>query len=72
MRRYYFKLVDTDIVTDYGSHDLSDDTIAQIEATKLARSLRESRPELLGRHCSISVTDDDGAGICIVPIEDIG
>ena len=43
----------------------------QIEALELARLSRKSRPELLGRHCSISVTDEDGAGICIIPLDDI-
>jgi hypothetical protein len=51
MPKYYFKLVDTTIVSDYGVHELPDETAAQIEALELARSLRESRPELLGRHC---------------------
>jgi hypothetical protein len=69
MPKYYFKLVDTSIVIDYGLHDLPNDTTAQIEALELARSLREGRPELLGRHCSISVTDEYGSGVCIIPLE---
>jgi hypothetical protein len=71
MPRYHFKLVDSRIVSDYGVHELIDDTIAQTEAIKLARSIRSARPELLGQHCSISVTDQDGGGICIIPIDDI-
>jgi hypothetical protein len=71
MPRYYFKVVDTTIVTDYGVHELLDETAAQNEAIELARSLRESRPELLGRHLSISVTDEEGAGICIVSLDAI-
>jgi hypothetical protein len=34
MPRYHFKLVDSRRVSDYGVHELIDDTIAQIEATK--------------------------------------
>ena len=71
MPRYYFKLVDTTIVTDCGVHDLADQTAAQIAAIELARSLRDSRPELLGRNCSISVTDENGAGICMIPLDHI-
>ena len=71
MQRYHFKLVDSRRVADYGSHELIDDTIAQIEAIKLARSLRDDRPELVGQNYSISVTDEEGAGICVIPIDDI-
>ena len=71
MPKYYFKLVDTTIVTDCGVHDLPDETAAQIAAIELARSLRDSRPELLGRNCSLSVTDENCAGICIIPLDHI-
>ena len=63
MPLYYFKLVDSCLVSDYGVHELQDETAAQIEATRLARSVREARPELMGQHCSISVTREDGAGL---------
>jgi hypothetical protein len=69
MPLFHFKLVDIRIVSDHGIHDLADETIAQIEAVKLARSLRSARPELVGMNCSISVTNEDGAGICIIPLE---
>jgi hypothetical protein len=36
---------------------------------KLARSVREGRPDLVGHHCSISVTDENGADVCIIPLE---
>jgi hypothetical protein len=36
MPLYYFKLVDSRVVADYGTHELEDDTAAQIEAIKLA------------------------------------
>jgi hypothetical protein len=49
--------------------DLADETAAQIEAIMLARSLRDARPELVGMNCSISVTGEDGGGICIIPLE---
>jgi hypothetical protein len=64
---YHFKLVDTRIVGDHGTHDLADET--KIEAIRLARSLRAARPELVGMNCAVSVTDEDGAGICIIPLE---
>jgi uncharacterized protein DUF6894 len=69
MPLFHFKLVDTRIVGDHGIHDLADETTAQIEAIKLARSLRAARPELIGMKCSVSVTNEDGAGICIIPLE---
>jgi hypothetical protein len=68
MPLYYFKLVDGRTVTDYGVRDLFDDTIAQVEAIKLARSVRASQPELIGRHYSITVSSGEGA-ICIIPLE---
>jgi hypothetical protein len=71
MPRYHFKLVDSRRVTDYGSHELIDDAIAQIEGIKLARSLRLERPELTGQNYSISVTTEDGIGICVIPLDDI-
>jgi len=70
MPLYYFKLVDSHRVFDYGAHELQDETAAQIEAIKLARSVREARPELVGQHCSISVTREDGAGISLIPIDE--
>ncbi|MFK4720527.1 hypothetical protein ABIE89_001627 [Bradyrhizobium niftali] len=70
MPKFHFKLVDTRIVSDHGVHDLADETAAQIEAIKLARSLRETRPELAGRNCSISVVDEHGRGVCIIPVDD--
>jgi hypothetical protein len=66
---YYFKLVDSRVVADYGTHELEDDTVAQIEAIKLARSVREARPELIGQHNSISVSVDGGGGVCTIPLE---
>jgi hypothetical protein len=71
MPMYYFKLVDTYIVSDYGTHELADATAAREAAAKLARSVRDVRPDLIGQHCSISVTDESGAGICVVPLDDI-
>ena len=67
---YYFKLVDSIIVADHGVHELVDDDAARVEAIKLARSLRETRPHLRGSHCSISVTAEDGAGVCLVPLDE--
>jgi hypothetical protein len=71
MPRYHFKLVDSRRVSDYGVHELIDDTIAQIEATKLARSRRADRQELAGQQYSISVTTESGVGICVIPIDEI-
>jgi hypothetical protein len=69
MPLYYFKLVDAHFVSDYGVHELADDVVAQIEALKLAESLRESRPHLIGLHYSISVTDEYGGGVCVIPLD---
>jgi hypothetical protein len=69
MPRYYFKLVDGHLVANYGIHDLEDRTAAQIFAIELARSVREDRPELVGQRYSISVTDEFGADVCIIPLE---
>ena len=69
MALYYFKLVDGRIVSDYGVHELQDDATAQVEAIKLARSVRQSRPELVGRNCSITVSAEGGGPICIIPLE---
>jgi hypothetical protein len=48
---YYFKLVDSIIVADHGVHELVDDAAARVEATKLARSLRDQSANIpvLGR-----------------------
>ena len=69
MPLFHFKLVDSHIVTEHGVHDWSDASSAQIEAIKLARSLRASRPELIGMNCSISVTDESGASVCAIPLD---
>jgi hypothetical protein len=47
MPRYYFRLADG--TSNYGVHELPDDTAAQIAAIELARSVREVRPELIGK-----------------------
>ncbi|MCS3928860.1 hypothetical protein M2175_003891 [Bradyrhizobium elkanii] len=44
---------------------------AQIEAIRLARSLRATRPELVGRNCSVSVVDENGKSICVIPVDGI-
>jgi hypothetical protein len=69
MPRYYFKLVDGHLVANYGAHSLDDETAAQIAAIELARSIREMRPELVGQRYSISVTDELGADVCLIPLE---
>ena len=71
MPNFHFKLTDTRIVSDHGVHDLPDNSSAQIEAIKLARSLRATRPELAGRGCVVSVVDENGKTICLIPIDDI-
>jgi len=69
MPLFYFRLVDTIFVSDYGAHDLRNETAAQIAALDLAKSLRETRSELVGNHYSISVTGGYGAGVCAVPLD---
>jgi hypothetical protein len=70
MPLFYFKLVDTTFVSAIGVHDLSNEAMARTEAIEIARSLRESRPELVGKHYSISVTDEKGGGVCAVPLDE--
>jgi hypothetical protein len=69
MPLYHFKLIDSHFVSDYGVHELADDAAAQIEALKLAQSLRETRPHLVGLYYSISVTAENGAGIYMIPLD---
>ena len=69
MPRYYFKLVDGHLVTNYGVHDLDNATAAQIAAIELARSIHQERPELVGQRYSVSVTDEFGVDVCFIPIE---
>lgn len=71
MPLFAYKLIDTHFVSGFGAHDLPSETQAQIEAIKLARSLRETRPELVGKGYSIFVIDDDGAAICVIPLDAI-
>ena len=66
---YYFKLVDSKLVADHSFHELADDAAARIEAVRLARSLRETRPELRGLHYSVWATTADGAGVCLIPLD---
>ncbi|AHY52632.1 hypothetical protein JEY40_34545 [Bradyrhizobium japonicum] len=69
MPLFSFKLINSHFVSDFGVHDLPSETDAQIEAIRLARSLRETRPELVGRRYSIFVSDDDGRGVCTIPLD---
>lgn len=71
MPNFHLKLVDTRIVSDHGVHDFADETAAQIDAIRLPRSLRETRPDLAGRNCSIHVVDEYGKAVCVIPIDDI-
>jgi hypothetical protein len=69
MSFFYFRLVDTIFVSDYGAHDLPDEAAAKTAALELAQSLRDTRPELVGKHYSISVTDGVGGGVCAIPLD---
>ena len=70
MPLYYFKLVDSIIVADHGVHELVDDAAARVEAIKLAHSLRKTRPHLRGSHYTISVTAEDGTGVCLIALDE--
>jgi hypothetical protein len=70
MPRYHFKLVDGNIASDHGIHELDDETSAQIEALKLAHSLSETRPEFSGKSYVLLVTDECGAVVCAIPLDD--
>jgi len=50
-------------------HELSDDAAARVEAIKLARALRGTHPHLKGLHYSIWVTTEEGAGVCLIPLD---
>jgi hypothetical protein len=69
MPRYYFRLADGHVAANYGAHELANDTAAQIAGIELARSVREIRPELIGRGYSILVNDEQGTDICTIPLE---
>jgi hypothetical protein len=44
--------------------------MAQIEALKLAHSLSETRPEFSGKSYVLLVTDERGAVVCAIPLDD--
>lgn len=69
MPLFHYRLIDTHFVAEFGTHDLPGETEAQIEAIKLARSLRETRPEMVGKSYSIVVLDDDGVTFCTIPLD---
>ncbi len=69
MPRYYFRLADGHLVANYGVHELADSTAAQIAAIELARSIRAERPELIGQNYAVSVNDELGTEVCVIPIE---
>jgi hypothetical protein len=69
MPRYYFRLADGHLVANYGVHELANGTAAQIAAIELARSVREFRPELVGQNYTISVSDELGTDVCVIPLE---
>ena len=69
MPHYYFKLVDTTFIAAIGIHELPDDAAARAEAENIAASLRETRLDLLGKNYSVSAMRDDGAGVCVVPLD---
>jgi hypothetical protein len=60
---------DGHLVANYGVHELTDDTGAQIAAIELARTVREMRHELVGQRYTISVSDDLGTDVCVIPLE---
>ncbi|WFU75042.1 MULTISPECIES: hypothetical protein [unclassified Bradyrhizobium] len=69
MPLFSFKLINSHFVSDFGVHDLPSEADAQIDAIRLARSLRETRPELVGLRYSIFVSDDDGRAVCTIPLD---
>ncbi|RXG90066.1 DUF6894 family protein [Bradyrhizobium zhanjiangense] len=69
MPLFSFKLIDSQLVSDFGVHDLPGEAEARTEAIKLARSLRETRPQLIGKRYAIFVIDEDGAAVCSVPLD---
>jgi hypothetical protein len=68
-RSLLFQAGGSHLVSDYGFHELGDVEEARAEAIELAHSVCEARPGLIGKHGPISVTDEEGAGVCLVPID---
>jgi len=60
MARYHFDLVDSKTVADEGGAEVSDDLKALDIAEQIAQRLVKERPELVGRHFSILVTNEEG------------
>ena len=63
MPRYHFDLIDEAITEDGAGLILSDDAHAMAVGERLAKSLSESRPELLGRESAILVRNRDGRSL---------
>ena len=56
-------------MSDHSPPELDDETMAQIEAVKLARSLSQTRPEFSGKNYVLLVTDERGAVVCAIPLD---
>ena len=70
MPLYYFKQVDTRIVPNHGVHNLPDEAAARLEAIKASALFARNSPEV-DRAALLYLTDEHGAGICVVPVDDI-
>jgi hypothetical protein len=49
----------------------ADEAATRKAAMELARSIPETRPDLVEQSCAVSVSDEYGAGICLVPADGI-
>ena len=57
MPRYYFDLMNGEVVADDGGLVLKNDAHAVFMGDRLSKQLFDSRPELRGGHCAIVVRD---------------
>jgi hypothetical protein len=69
MHRYHFDLIATNTVTDASGAILDDDNQARKVAQKLARKVREQRPELIGQGYEILVRTEGGDEILRTAID---
>jgi hypothetical protein len=68
MPRYYFDLVNSEIVSGERGQDLPDDITATDIAEVVAQRLSREQPDLMNRKFAIVVTGEDGERIGRVPL----
>ncbi len=69
MPLYHFDLVNWKAIVDAGGADLADDIEAVNSAGVIARRLLERMPQLRNQRYAVLVTDEDGGGVCRLPLD---